>query len=184
MAAMPLCLESAVQRAVASDARVEIHDGPMFHVAQQDNDPPPTPPAEPSDPAAGSESPGDCQPFDLEPLTSLTVDITPIGRTGQIVLTDEKPVDCFSYAMGELPTIYVGWDGSQPTCDLLNVCCGWQFCHRPLYFEERCLERYGSRTCCCQPGASALHFYGTALLLPIKMLQQPCCRASVLTPCY
>jgi len=176
--ATQFCITGSVPLAAAGELGVEICDGPTFRLAQQDNDRPPTPPTE-LPPASN-----DCQPFELEPLSSLGVDTEPVDRPGQIELTGDRPEDCFSYAVGELPTIYVGWGAGPQQCDFLQACCGWQFCHRPLYFEERCLERYGCRTCCCQPGASAIHFYSTALLLPIKMIQQPCCRASVRTPCY
>jgi len=40
-------------------------------------------------------------------------------------------------------------------------------CHRPLYFEEASLERYGYGCCeCMQPAASAAHFFGTIPALP------------------
>jgi hypothetical protein len=164
-----ICLATGVQRAAAAGPDVIIHDGPTFRIAQRESDPAPAPTS--ASPAALT----DCKPFELEPLSSLIVDVSPTG---------EPPDGCFSYAMGEPPAIFLGGGPRGPACDLLQICCGWQFCHRPLYFEERCLERYGCRTCCCQPAASAIHFYGTALLLPLKMIQQPCCRASVRTPCY
>ena len=44
------------------------------------------------------------------------------------------------------------------------------FCHRPLYFEEINLERYGYGCgWCLQPGASAAHFFGTVPALPYLM---------------
>jgi hypothetical protein len=43
-------------------------------------------------------------------------------------------------------------------------------CHRPLYFEETNLERYGYGCCeTLQPAASAAHFFGTIPLLPYCM---------------
>lgn len=43
-------------------------------------------------------------------------------------------------------------------------------CHRPLYFEETNLERYGYGCCeCMQPAASAAHFFGTIPALPYCM---------------
>jgi hypothetical protein len=71
--------------------------------------------------------------------------------------------------------------------------CGWpvwpgaQFCHRPLYFEEPCLERCGQkycccgRECCCQSAVSAAHFFGTAILLPVEFMCQ-CPGDCVCTP--
>jgi hypothetical protein len=55
------------------------------------------------------------------------------------------------------PTSMYHWDA---TC----------FCHRPLYFEEINLERYGYGCgCCLQPLASAAHFFGTIPALPYCM---------------
>jgi hypothetical protein len=49
------------------------------------------------------------------------------------------------------------------------------FCHKPLYFEQPNMERYAKypHLCTAAP-ASILHFYGTALTLPGKMLCEPC----------
>lgn len=47
------------------------------------------------------------------------------------------------------------------------------FTHRPLYFEERALERNGRTIGVLQPGLSAAHFFGTIPLLPYKMGAQP-----------
>lgn len=45
-----------------------------------------------------------------------------------------------------------------------NATC---FCHRPLYFEEINLERYGYGCCeSLQPAASAAHFFATIPVLP------------------
>jgi hypothetical protein len=55
------------------------------------------------------------------------------------------------------PTFHYLWDA---TC----------LCHRPLYFEEVNLERYGYGCgCCLQPLASAAHFFGTVPALPYCM---------------
>jgi hypothetical protein len=45
-------------------------------------------------------------------------------------------------------------------------------CHRPLYFEEINLERYGYGCCeCIQPAVSAAHFFGTIPALPYCMAE-------------
>ncbi|MEX0791986.1 MAG: hypothetical protein WD045_02545 [Pirellulaceae bacterium] len=47
--------------------------------------------------------------------------------------------------------------------------------HRPLYFEEVNLERYGHRHAFLQPGLSAAHFVGNAIALPYKIgVNHPC----------
>lgn len=50
------------------------------------------------------------------------------------------------------------------------------FYHKPLYFEQPNLERYGNGTKrWLQPVASSVHFFGAIPLLPYKMLtQHPC----------
>jgi hypothetical protein len=49
-------------------------------------------------------------------------------------------------------------------------------CHKPLYFEEMSLERYGhSWGPICDPVVSAAHFFGTLPILPYKMgVDTPC----------
>ncbi len=49
-------------------------------------------------------------------------------------------------------------------------------CHKPLYFEEVALERYGhSWGPICDPVISAAHFFGTLPILPYKMgVDTPC----------
>ncbi len=47
------------------------------------------------------------------------------------------------------------------------------FSHRPLYFEQVNLERYGiGPRRCLQPVASAGHFFGSVLLMPYKWLAE------------
>jgi len=62
------------------------------------------------------------------------------------------------------PTLCYNWDA---TC----------LCHRPLYFEEINLERYGYGCCDCvlQPAASAAHFFATVPALPYCIAAEcPC----------
>ena len=48
------------------------------------------------------------------------------------------------------------------------------FYHRPLYFEQVNLERYGYGPWhCLQPLYSSGHFFGSVGLLPYKMLKHP-----------
>ena len=42
-------------------------------------------------------------------------------------------------------------------------------CHKPLYFEERALERYGHTVGPWQPIVSGVSFFGTLPILPYKM---------------
>jgi hypothetical protein len=44
------------------------------------------------------------------------------------------------------------------------------FCHRPLYFEERNLERHGRSAGVLQPVVSAARFFGTIPTLPYQFV--------------
>jgi hypothetical protein len=101
------------------------------------------------------------------PLSALNTDIRPRDREGQIVPADGLPVDCAQYVFTEERFLSIGLtcETCRPRwCDVLGLA---RFYHRPLYFEEVCLERCGVRACCCQPGASAVHFFGRALMMPV-----------------
>jgi hypothetical protein len=156
-----------------SESSVYVH-GPSFKVAL----------APEELPSGTTTKSAECKTIVDAPLCALTVDIRPIERPGQVDLSEARPVDCGSYALGDAPTLFLCADASPAGSNCWHACMGWQFCHRPLYFEERCLERYGCQSCCCQPVASALHFYGSAVLLPVSMWRQCPCRCSVCTPCY
>ncbi len=48
------------------------------------------------------------------------------------------------------------------------------FGHKPLYFEQTNLERYGWKSPrCVHPTLSAVHFYGSIGLLPVSWLRYP-----------
>jgi hypothetical protein len=105
-------------------------------------------PAQQSDP---------CSQVVEKPLGALGINIAiPTGD----VPTDHGTVCLASMntaAVRSFPTYNYQWDA---TC----------FCHRPLYFEEINLERYGYGCgCCLQPLASAAHFFGTVPALPYCM---------------
>jgi hypothetical protein len=56
-------------------------------------------------------------------------------------------------------------------------CYWWEapaVCHRPLYFEQVNLERYGYSCGLAQPLASAAHFFGTIPALPYLLAAEPC----------
>ena len=131
-------------------------------------------PAGPSLVAFADEQPGsdECKTFEVVPLQMLTVDTRPVDQPGPVELTDDRPTDCASYKYRDSPTVFLGGQGGACGVDLWPVWPAAQFCHRPLYFEDVCVERYGC-TRCCQPAASACHFFGSALLLPIQLCLEP-----------
>jgi len=122
---------------------------------------------------ANVELPAECQPVPPDPpLSALSVDVEPRNRNGQIVAREQLPENCAVNVVGQaqFPSVPIGCASCRPSlCELLQPA---QFCHQPLYFDDDCLERYGVRACACQPAASAVVFYGDALLLPVKMLRQ------------
>jgi hypothetical protein len=116
-------------------------------------------------------------------LGELTVDTRP-RIAGNVVPPEDLPSDCAS-------AVFTG-----QTYMNINVACGCgrpdyfgvlrlaRYCHRPLYFNDDCLERCGVRSCWCQPGASALRFYGTALLMPLELCSQCPCSCVPARTCY
>jgi len=153
-----------------------------WEVLADESLPPPAPPS-----AAAGEWPADCPPQAIDrPLRELNADIRARNpQDGQPVAVENLPPDCAKYVFTKVQyePIVPRCGPSRPnTCDLLQLA---RFSYRPLYFEEPLLERYGIRSCCFQPGASALHFYGTALLMPIKLVRQCPCESDVChDPCW
>ena len=105
----------------------------------------------------------------------------------------EKPLSALGINIalqpgGEMPVDHAlaCWDSLNQTLGPLAAARFWQgqlyewdataLCHRPLYFEEINLERYGYGCCAClQPAASAAHFFGTVPALPYCMAAEcPC----------
>jgi hypothetical protein len=83
-----------------------------------------------------------------------------------LVITDITPED------GEFPQYCaIGDQAFQPRC-WPQVTFTWKasaLCHKPLYFEEQQLERYGHTFGYAQPVVSMAHFFGTLPVLPYKM---------------
>jgi hypothetical protein len=108
-------------------------------------------------------------PEDL-PLSELTADIRPRNpQDREVVLGETLPEDCAAHVFTEAQFLSIGLSCDScraKWCDVLRLA---NFRHKPLYFEEPCLERCGLPYCCCQPAASAVHFYGTALLMPVNV---------------
>jgi len=103
---------------------------------------------------------------------------------------DEKPLDALTIDIqlpqGELPTNRAAacWDQLNAVSGPLAAvrywpvrCYFWNatlMFHRPLYFEEINLERYGYGCGeCIQPFVSAAHFFGTVPALPYCLAADP-----------
>lgn len=156
-------------------------------MAFQSSEPLPSPSATQK---AATGMPDYCQPVDPDPhLSELTVDISPraVDKAGQVIRdelvpSDMLPADCAKYAIGSEPAQVMVTDGPSGlrTCDLLPYA---RFCHHPLYFNDEGLERYGIRSCCVQPAASAARFYGGALLMPLRVFYRCPCSCVSTPPC-
>ena len=91
-------------------------------------------------------------------------------------------------------------DWSDPRYSAMAMSSGYSpsaFCwaapavfHRPLYFEQPNVERYGHYVSVCKGGnclqsaVCAAHFFGTVPLLPYKVGADPCCERQYVLGCY
>ncbi|MEX2142797.1 MAG: hypothetical protein WD894_26310 [Pirellulales bacterium] len=96
-------------------------------------------------------------------------------RTSIAAPAGELPPDLARLQFARIPVIHAASIGGR---DWVGYAYFWQapaLCHRPLYFEEPNLERYGhSAGCALQPLVSAAHFFSAVPALPVKMaLEHP-----------
>lgn len=92
-------------------------------------------------------------PKDLKPIRELTTNITP--TEGE--LPHDCPLGNAKFEERQFASITYTWTASG-------------LCHKPLYFEDVQLERYGHMVGpWVQPFASAAHFFLTIPILPYKM---------------
>ncbi|MCA9172252.1 MAG: hypothetical protein KDB23_31520, partial [Planctomycetales bacterium] len=84
---------------------------------------------------------------------------------------------CFVTAWWELPSEYLPPRGHYQVRDWTRMTFTWKasgLCHKPLYFEEVALERYGhSAEPVTQAFLSGAHFFGNIFFLPYKMGLNP-----------
>lgn len=136
---------------------------PADHFAQS---PPPTTQPVPTEPlpqqAEEVRSPLAAPGFDRKPIGGLGIDIRP--PAGE--LPPDAAREAFA-ASAELPVV------DRAHGETLFFWTAPNLGHRPLYFEQRYVERYGYSFGRLQPIASGAQFFGTVPLLPWKMLQDP-----------
>lgn len=121
-------------------------------------------------------SSGACE-MGLPPIDALTIDIRPPEG--------ELPFDCARTRLPALSQVAPGEPACRPWPQILYPWEATSYCHRPLYFEEVNLERYGYTWCdrrcngvpaaLLQPALSGAHFFATVPLLPYKMTLDPAC---------
>jgi hypothetical protein len=125
---------------------------------------PPAPNAQP----ISSAMPDQCQPVPVDPpLSAITTDIRPRASDGKLVASERLPFNCSGVRPAQQQMMNTGLQSNTcypGYCDLLSMA---RFYHKPLYFNDDLVERCGVKRCCCQPSASAMCFYGRALLMPV-----------------
>jgi hypothetical protein len=142
------------------------------------------PPPQNLPPAGDQNVPDRCQPVPYDkPLGQLDTDIQPrhaapavaVGSQPTPIAASDLPYSCSAPNRSGRRTLNFALccESCYPSyCDILALA---HFCHRPLYFNDDCLERCGCQWCCCQPAGSAACFYGGALLMPVRAVCQcPC----------
>jgi hypothetical protein len=113
--------------------------------------------------------------------TSGSLELRPIGELGVNIAI--QPLDNRGRKLLMPPDVAAK---SSPAAAVPDVPRPWpildyywkatELCHRPLYFEEINLERYGHSLRCGQPLISAVHFYGTVAAMPVKLVLEPPCQ--------
>lgn len=146
--------ERAVQAGLQEDRPNPFGDEPRTDRARQPQQPPEVPPTEM---AQGPRAVICPTPRDLKPLSQISTNIA--AEPG------EFPAECG-----------LGDDGFAPRSWSSTV-MAWKasaLCHKPLYFEDVELERYG-QTCSplFQPALSAAKFWLTVPILPYKFGLEP-----------
>jgi hypothetical protein len=110
----------------------------------------------------------------IVPLAQLTIDVAlpnDLDDQGELLA---MPVDHAKAYFAELPQDRDGHFDPSFWPEQLGYGPSLNFAYRPLYFEQVGVERYGcSLGYLLQPCVSTLHFYGSAALLPYRMLIHP-----------
>jgi hypothetical protein len=90
-------------------------------------------------------------------------------------LAAREPPDLSAATLNQSPPVTI-W--GEPWPDVKLACYRYvvPFSHRPLYFEQPNLERCGTGCCCLTTYASAAHFFGSVVLLPLHAVLDPPCR--------
>jgi hypothetical protein len=85
------------------------------------------------------------------------------------------PIDHAGLHFALEPVYYHGYGMARGWYDLSFAWCPPGVCHRPLYFQDLNLERYGYHYGCAQTLVSSLKFGVDAALLPYKVCAEPPC---------
>jgi hypothetical protein len=103
-----------------------------------------------------------------KPITQVTTDIIP--ARGEFPREVRLPSDPAGDATPRDSLLTRGWAHSGYSWEATGLF------HRPLYFEQPNLERYGyapTRSCFGQSILAGAHFFGSALILPYRLGAEP-----------
>ncbi len=146
-----------------SDGSIELEEPPAGEepapLELPERQPPATGPSLEQELAQGPvRGPERCpSPNDLKRIHEITNDISP----EEGAFPQECPLGDEGFTPRAWPLVTYTWKASG-------------LCHKPLYFEEVALERYGhSLGPLAQPIISGAHFFGTVPILPYKMGMVP-----------
>jgi hypothetical protein len=103
----------------------------------------------------------------LRPLHAVQLDI----RVAKGRLPDDRSTEM----TGALDTVYYTAGADPADFEHPMFIAPPDFCHRPLYFEEFGLERYGESHGILQPAVSAGRFFGNFPMLPYRLIAEPAC---------
>jgi hypothetical protein len=105
-----------------------------------------------------------------KPLSTVRITATSGG--------ENVPLSRAPDVLGNQPAVHISsTDAASPTFDRYTL----RFCHRPLYFEERNLERCGKTYGCATNAVSGVYFLTNTALIPYRIAtQRPDC--TVATP--
>lgn len=147
-------------------------------------------PAGETDPEPASEADWASEPAEELPPSALTPPELegPVSDEPATLFAGDKPLSALRAESapppGELPgagvpVVFSGPEQMDPSLSgrpWSELHFQWQaslYWHRPLYFEEPNLERYGLKHGCLQPLVSAAHFYALVPAMPYLVLLDP-----------
>jgi hypothetical protein len=100
----------------------------------------------------------------FKPMSEIDVDLRIVGKElptdeSKDLFTPPEPYSRAAMGRGAWPEIDFAWEAPE-------------LFYQPLYFDDAPLERYG-QTCCrpLQPAVSGVHFFGTVLLMPYRLIE-------------
>jgi len=100
----------------------------------------------------------------FKPMSKIDVDVRILGKELPVdrskdLFPPPEPYSRTTMDRAARPEIEFGWEATE-------------LFYQPLYFDDAPLERYGQTRCRgLQPALSAVHFFGTMLLMPYRLIE-------------